>query len=266
MGRTLCETKYGLACGRRFALSELETFMDTWNIEDTRKHILRIHGADQLELAKPALNSTTLMSHYAKYHYHEAKKLLGNLTTKQFKENYPIELVLGLLTEKEKQKLELSIIKIEANIIACLFNIHAIADTLSHIVYYSFGLNLADNKLSEVGVNITSVSNLIKSNNHFSSVHKLLESLINDGDFDHLSAIVNCAKHRGIKRLKFSASGAENLGEPLSLKIPSYTYKTKSFPEIDLKIFLNNQYNRISKLNIDTGIEINKIINTVSWL
>ena len=97
-------------------------------------------------------------------------------------------------------------------------------------------------------------------------MHKLLESLINDGDFDHLSAIVNCAKHSGIKRLKFSASGAENLGEPLSLKIPSYTYKTKSFPEIDLKIFLNNQYNRISKLNIDTGIEINKIINTISWL
>ena len=102
--------------------------MDTWNIEDTRKHILRIHGADQLELAKPALNSTTLISLYAKYHYHEAKKLLCNLTDKQFKENYPIELVLGLLTEKEK--LELSIIKIEANIIACLFNIHAIADTL----------------------------------------------------------------------------------------------------------------------------------------
>lgn len=191
-----------------------------------------------MELAKPALNSTTLISLYAKYHYHEAKKLLCNLTDKQFKENYPIELVLGLLTEKEK--IELSIIKIEANIITCLFNIHAIADTLWHIVYYSFGLNLAENKLSEAGVNITSVSNLIKSNNHFTKVHKHLESLINEGDFDHLSAIVNCAKHRGIKRVNFSASGADNPREPLSLKIPCYTYKTKSFPEVDLKIFLNN--------------------------
>jgi hypothetical protein len=226
----------------------------TWNINETRNHILRIYGEEQLEVARVSLNSVILRQQYARYHYHEANKIIDRFLKKEFKTKHAVEILLDNSYQKN-----LALIKLEANILACLSNMHAIADIYSYAIYYTFGFNLTD-KLAEHKIVTNSVLNIIKNKLEFNTIHQLLNDIKNEGDFGHLSAIVNSSKHRGIKRLKLSFSQLGMPHEPYSIKIPSYDYNNKNFPEVEAKVFLASEFNRATKLQIYMGNAINEIL------
>ncbi|MBC7755336.1 MAG: hypothetical protein H7Z20_01595 [Bdellovibrio sp.] len=207
----------------------------TWNINETRNHILRIYGEEQLEVVRVSLNSVILREKYARYHYHEANKIIDRFLKREFKTKYAIEIAFNNSYQKN-----IALIKLEANILACLSNMHAIADIYSYAIYYVFGFNLIANKLAEHKIDTNSVLNIIKYKQGFSFIYQLLSSIKEYGDFGHLSAIVNHTKHRGVKRLSlcFSQLGMPN--ELYTIKIPLYEYNNKVFPEVDAKQFLNH--------------------------
>lgn len=225
--------------------------MTIWSINDTKKHILRIYGQEQVELVKHSLQSVNLRGEYARYHYHEANKLLDSFLQTEFKTKEPIEIVFENSDEKE-----LTLIKIEANVLACLSNIHAVADIFSYATYYCLGLNLRKNPLSEDKINIAFVLNLIKSNTQFDVLTKLIIRLKDDGDFKHLSAIVNNTKHRELKRLELSFDLTCPPNKSYSIKIPPY----RNYPKVEMKAFLTREYNRIFMLHVDIGNAINEIL------
>ena len=229
--------------------------MTIWSINDTQNHILRIYGKRQLEIAKVSLQSVALQREYARYHYHEAKKIIDKFLKKELKTKNAIEIVFENSHQKERV-----LIKVEANVLACLSSMHALADVYSYAIYYAFGFNLTTNHLPEHKIDTNSVLEIINSNQEFISTHRLLSSIKNDGDFGHLSAIVNNSKHRGIKRLKFSFDQLDTPHESCFIKIPSYDYNKKSFPEIEVKTFLTEEFDRASKLHIDMGNAINEIL------
>ena len=111
-----------------------------WSIKDTENHILRIYGETQLALVRHSLQSIELKRLYAHYHYHEAKKLFANFMQEELKTKHPIEVLLTNTQEQEECR-----IKVEANVLACISNMHTIPDTFAHIIYYTFGLNLDSN-------------------------------------------------------------------------------------------------------------------------
>ena len=227
----------------------------TWDIKDTQNNILRIYGKDQFEMAKTSFQSVIHRQEYARYHYHEANKIIDRFLKKEFKTKDAFE-----ITFESSHKKEITFIKVEANILACLSNMHAIADIYSYAIYYAFGFNLKTNAIAEHKIDTNSVLNIIENKQEFSSIYKLLSSIKNEGDFGHLSAVVNHSKHRGVKRLKLSFS---QLGMPLelySIKIPSYNYNKKNFPEVEAKQFLESEFNRATKLHIDMGNAINEIL------
>ena len=226
--------------------------MPVWSITDTKQHIFRIYGKEQIELVKHSLQSICLRGEYAHYYYHEANKLLDNYLQKEFKTKEPIEVVFENSDSKEN-----ILIQIEANVLACLSNIHAVANTFSYAIYYILGLNLKDNSLNEEKINITSVLNLIRLNKEFDKLDKLLTSLKVDGNFKHLTAIVNNTKHRELKRLELFFDLTAELDKSYSIKIPAY----RGYPKVEMKDFLTTEYNRIFKLHIDIGNAINEILS-----
>lgn len=238
--------------------------MNNWNLNETRDHINRLYGLEQLTLAKSSINSTALRTEYARYHYHEAKKLLKNLTSETLKHKSNDEIVLGIMNEAEQQKFATCTIKIEANVIACLSNIHSVFDTLAHVIYYSLGLNSPEYKTTQGKVSANKIADLIKSKSELNNLNHLLSELIKEGGSSHLSAMVNSAKHRGVERLRFSPDPSCKHQNSLILKTPSIIYKEKLYPEMDLEKFLNLEYNRIGNLNVKIGNEINAILKLLS--
>ncbi|MES2580845.1 MAG: hypothetical protein V4552_09890 [Pseudomonadota bacterium] len=229
--------------------------MNVWSIKDTENHILRVYGKEQLWIAKPSLHSIYLRGNYAHYHYQESNKLLDKFLRKELKTKAPFEVSFENSNSKE-----LTLIKVEANILACLSNIHTVADIFSHAIYYSFGLNLTNSPIHEDKISTNSVLKLIKHNNDFDLIAELLSTLKNGGNFEHLSAIVNSTKHRAIKRLNLSFDLNSPPNKSYSMKIPAYHYKEKGFPEVEVKAFLTKEYNRIFKLHIDIGNAINEVL------
>jgi hypothetical protein len=223
-----------------------------WNIKDTENHILRIYGREQLALVRQSLQSVELKRLYAYYHYHEAKKLFENFMKKELKTKHPLKVILQNTPKQEQCR-----IKVEANVLACLSNMHTIPDTFAHIIYYCFGLNLnSKTHLPERDINVTKVLILIKEVTEFKTVYEFLTSLNTDGYFHHLSAIVNHSKHKFIKRLGWNFSS----GDTYSLTLPAYRYKNFNYQEIEFKTFLEPEYNRMFKLHVELGNAINKVL------
>ena len=170
----------------------------------------------------------------------------------ELKTKHPFEVLLLNTQEQEMCR-----IQVEANVLACLSNMHTIPDTFAHIIYYCFGLNLNSNtELPERDINKQKVLNLIKDVIEFKKVYDFLYILANDGNFRHLSAIVNHSKHKFIKRLgwKFLPD------ETYCLTIPAYRYNNKNYDEVEFKSFLEPEYNRVFKLHVDLGNAITEIL------
>lgn len=72
---------------------------------------------------------------------------------------HPLEVLLLNTQEQEKCR-----IQVEANVLACLSNIHTIPDTFAHIIYYGFGLNFnSSTELLERRINKRNILDKIKN-------------------------------------------------------------------------------------------------------
>lgn len=173
--------------------------MTTWDIQESRDHIVRLFGREQLERARPSLSSVVDRQRHARYHYHEAINLLKQHIGAYPADTSPLYILLGG-DDEQQNELDLCLTKVGANVIACVQSIHAVADILAHATYFSLGLNLLTPPLSEVSISLATVSAQAKLHSEYKPVADMLESLGSGGEFAHIAALANHAKHRSIIR------------------------------------------------------------------
>jgi hypothetical protein len=236
---------------------------DTWSIKETGGHVLRIFGEAQYALARPSLNSVADRKYYAHYHYHEAIDLLKKHVDPALEKYSILEIILG---REEEVQAEFNTIfaRVGANILACIQSIHAVGDILAHAAYFSLGGNLAEKPINPRYISISKVIQRLSAVDKFRPVSDHLSILFVGGAFAHISALANLGKHRSIIRPAIWGDATGIAEEIYALRIPGFEYDGTDFPEVELRPFLEAEYNRCSRLVVDVGNEINAILRSMA--
>ncbi|WP_139826358.1 hypothetical protein [Derxia lacustris] len=237
--------------------------MTTWNLEETRGHIKRLFGPEQLELAKPSLRSVIDRRRFAHYHFDEARSILSGHIDQKLASTSMIEVLLGG-TDEEQSKLDLCLTMVGANVLACVQSIHAIGDIFGHALYFSLGLNSSAKPLPARDITSASVAKLLRANAVLASLSTLLEQFSSGGEALHIAALANQGKHRSIIRTNLWADATGSASNPYELRFESFSFKETTYAETSVKDLLTSEHDRVSKLVVDTGVALNATLSLLS--
>lgn len=232
--------------------------MARWEIEETRQHVRRLFGKDQLELAKPCLNSVVDRQTYARIHYQDAKAKVDFYTQTVLQEASLIDVALG--DQEATGEFNIFIREVGAHLTACVQSIHALPDILAHVIYYCLGLNRTGGALKDRDICAGSILKLLKRESHLDPIAALLESLVSAETFVHLAALTNQAKHRSIV---FPSMNEDLTGLRQRRHIvvfPAFVHDENLYPQVFADDFLAVEYERSSQCVVQTGIELNALL------
>lgn len=233
--------------------------MSTWDISVTSEQINRLFGKEQRELARPCLRSIIERREFAGYHFHKANDLFVKFAQLHLTDAMLLE-VMWSQSEEKRSAFQECIAEVGANVVACIHNMHACGDTLSHAIYLSLGMNLNNKALSESAIYSDSVLKLLASETEFSEIHRLFGHFVGSAQYKHLAALSNHSKHRSIIRPSLSEDWTGTTQEPHTLKLPAFVHKRKPYPEVDARAFIRAEFDRSSVLLVETGNALNEVL------
>ncbi|MCT7507168.1 hypothetical protein [Aliarcobacter cryaerophilus] len=190
-----------------------------------RKLIKEKYQDNQEEIIK-TLNSLDARIMFAEYHFYEYKQITNE-------ENWYI----------------IS----QANIVACMQNLHSSHDILGYLIYFLLELEFDTPK----NIYLNKVFSKIDKSK-YTYLIELLDKLINHDDFKYLNAYTNHSKHRHIVNPIF------NLGIPdikkFGFSFDAFKYDKNNYEKRKVDEFLTNEYNREFQLIIQIENELINII------
>ena len=112
-----------------------------WDLKQLREDVERLFGREQRDLLSPCLNSIVDRQYYARFHFQEGIRLI-----KEFIEHRDDQVSLTLLVvganPQEQEEFCVQRKQTEAHVVACMQSMHALSDTLGHVLYFATGGNL----------------------------------------------------------------------------------------------------------------------------
>ncbi|MBN4058118.1 hypothetical protein JYT55_00020 [Mariprofundus ferrooxydans] len=220
-----------------------------WDLNKFRDKVVAKHGGEQLKLLEPFLHAIIEKHQYCSYHYHEANKLekvfLGDDATSDDKFLY----VFGFSDGKtERTHIDTNYLNIRASLSACLFSLHSISDTISHVVYYALGMNFEKEPINKECISILKVKNRL----NVSQDEKLL-LLLEKFDDDYLTAITNYSKHRSIICPAFTVPMEGLSSKPYYFYFEDFSYKGVHYGRRDAFDYLVKEIERKNTMILEVG-------------
>lgn len=232
--------------------------MNRWDLEETRNHIRRIFGDDQLSLAKPSLGSVVDRQIYARIHFRDAKARTKTYADEALQDTSLFEVMF--CDSEAWAEYNCYIREIAAHLTAFVQSLHAIPDILAHAVYYSLGLNLAENILKPRDIKASTVLKLLKNEPKLEAIANIFDSLIHAESHIYLAALSNQAKHRSVVSPSLSEDFTGTRTEKHMVVFPAFCHGETSYPQVFADEFLAMEYERISRCVVDIGVEINAFL------
>lgn len=232
--------------------------MSRWDIEQTRQHVHRLFGDDQLELAKPCLGSVVDRQTYARIHYQDARTKIESYTQAALQNASLFEVTC--CDSEAWGEFNIFIREVGAHLTACVQSTHAVPDILAHAIYYSLGLNRTSGALKARNICTTRVLKLLKQESQFSPIASPLESLVSTATFAHLNALANQAKHRSIVSPSLNEDLTGTREKRHMVMFPAFVYEDSRYPQVFADDFIAAEYERSSQCVINTGIELNAVL------
>lgn len=233
-----------------------------WNLKDLRKNIENCYGKAQREILSPYLDSIFERRIYAQFHFQEFERLLSEFLTDKEDKTSLTTLILGI-DKEESSNFHICKIQVRAHVIACLQSMHAISDTLSHVIYYS--LNMNNNKELKIKphrVDIDNVLEKLKISPEYKKICKLINELIKNPEYKYLKDIVNRSKHRSIIDTPFIVHLLDDDERPHGLEFCAFKHDGKSYPKRWVDDYLKSEYYRQGQLIVNIGKEINQTVRS----
>lgn len=232
-----------------------------WNLDETRKHVTRLFGrAQQVELAGPALRSVCDRQTYAQIHYKAASAAIESYVSSEL-QNASLLAVTFCGEGEAWGKFNVFVREIGAHLTACVQSIHAVPDILACALYYSLGLNLRPDTLKARELSTRTVTARLSKEPDAARLATLLESLAAGGDFEHLSALCNQAKHRSIVFPSLSEDWTGERAERHAVTFPAFVHDGATYAQVNAKEFLENEFARCCGLVLQIGGELNVILS-----
>jgi hypothetical protein len=230
----------------------------SWNLELLWQAVERRDGAATGLLCRKSLQSIWDRQRMAGYHFDQYKQLIA--------ERFPVgrtsidemrQLIRGGDDAWEAHEREF---EASANVIACLQNLHCMADTLAQVIYLALmpvvpGLQaLQDHRAS-----IATVRAALSKSGAYPKVEDAIDRLCTHPDFVYLNDLVNHGKHRRIVGLEITIDGQSELAVP-QLELGAFEHGTRSYPKREIEPFLNGEFVRQSHLLVEIGQAINDVV------
>lgn len=235
-------------------------YMTTWQLDETREHILRLYGRPQLDLTNPSLRSVVDRQEYARIHYHDALDTLDSFAQAKLQATSLLE-VFFLQAGQISTEFQMCILKIGAYVTACIQSLHAVADILGHAIYFGLAMNMSPKPLANRAITASSVRHALNNNPELRRLRTLYEKLGNEKDFAHLTALTNHSKHRSVILPSINEDQTGLKTERHSLRLSAFEYDGKKYPEVSIKEFLTAAYDHCAVLSIEIGNELNTILS-----
>jgi hypothetical protein len=233
--------------------------MPPWNIEQTRELIESYYGYNQLQLARPSMRAAYVRLQHARYHLEEVKKLLKTHIDDRLETT---DIIMLTMPQDLNAWSEVSnwLMKVEAQMIACAQSIHAIPDTLAHVIYFALGLNLDPNSLKERNINVQNIAKtLAKLGSNYAEIRRTLCSLDEDPSFTRLDAFTNHAKHRGMPEPILSIL-FNDPNIPYEMQFGEFAYDGEKHSQRELEEVLAPAYQAASTTVVAVGNAINSVM------
>lgn len=233
--------------------------MPPWDLQLTRNQIQLRYGDEQLQVVRRCLESIVDRQRYAAYHFHEHKRLLTAHIDDQLVSKSIYQITLAFEPD-EQVTLDLCLTQVSANIVACIQSLHALADILAHVVYYSLGLNKGPRALKEREIGLSSLIRMLAKESDHAELHKNLNSISTHPDFIYLSALVNHSKHRSIVGTVLSVDPPAAGKPPYVLLFDEFTYREFHYARREIEPFLEPTYAWLSQSIVSCGNALNNLL------
>lgn len=236
-----------------------------WDIGLTGELVTAVFGAAQWKKAHPSVRSMADRPEFCRYHYHEALDMMNEYIESNLKET-------GLWgVYEDYDEFSYLMLKIRANIVAFVQSLHAVADTCSHMLYYSLALDKLPKPLKERNISAKEVLKLLKQqcdagHPEYDKLCRLFrEVTIGDG-YKYLDALTNTSKHRSIVRPELNEDATGRREEKWILFLESFWYAGGLFEKINAHEFMRNEHDRIQPLTVNIGVELNEVLKKLQPL
>lgn len=233
--------------------------MNRWDVNQTRKYVEQLYGHEQLTLVRPCIQSVIDRQLYARIHFRDAQSKLKAYVGDALQH---VDLMGITLTGDNETWGDLNVFirEVGAYLTACVQSIHSIPDILSHATYYSLGINLEKGFLPPHLISVRTVSASMKDKDELSGLRALLDELVREDSFSHLSGLANRAKHRSIVAPALNEDWTSERAERHRLVFPEFVYREFTYPQVFADDLLSAEYERCAKLVVAAGIELNAIL------
>jgi hypothetical protein len=157
---------------------------------------------------------------------------------------------------------EVFIIKAGAHATACVQSVHSIPDILANAVYYALGVNITSQALPERRVDIKTVCTALGKLRSTSRLLAALSESTRGNDWEYLAAVANTSKHRSVIRSSFSEDWTGERKNLRELQFAIFERGGKQFWSRSFEDSIGAEYDRLSKVVIETGHELNRWLST----
>lgn len=231
--------------------------MARWNYVELRTFVERLYGTPQRDLVAPSSQSTWRRMEYARYHYHRAELLVDDFVRDHVGDKVTFATVSH---GPERVHFENLMIECGAELLGCVQSLHALADILARTIYYGLGLNRRRDRLAENQLGAKAVIKSAKVQTDTAVVREKLRQLIYGGNFNHIAALSNKAKHSDIVAPILSEDWTGTADKKHKLKFAACNYNGKTYPEVFASEFLGGEFDRCARLYVDAGVALNEVL------
>lgn len=230
--------------------------MSRWDLKQLRESVESIYGRSQRTAISPSLDSIDQRRGFARYHYHEAIRVMKQATS-EHNSDMGIMLLIMQVDEEASSEFQWASFQASAHITACVQSMHTVADMLAHTLYYAYGMNLDQEKaLDAHRIGIRAVTQRLPEG----MVKDHLNTLVEHESFVYLSALTNHSKHRSMVKTTYSLDLTGEAASSHGLKFSGFEYGDEFFIERWVRPTLEAEFNRQEVLVISIGQALNAAV------
>jgi hypothetical protein len=224
-----------------------------WNTQATLDLLLNLYGKPQYVLASASLRSIIHRQEYALVHYQDVTSLVGAYIAANLSDKSLLRVSLGGNDVQRKAFNEL-MVRVGAYTTALVQSLHAMPDILGHAIYYTLAMNRDPEPLGERAISARSVLRRLSGPPELQTLHDLFAEFFQGGDFAHLNALANTAKHRSIVRASLNEDQTGTRAARHLVMLEAVEYDGRSYPAVAVTDLPVNEYDRLFPLTCVSGI------------
>lgn len=233
--------------------------MTRWSIAETKAQVARVHGETHLARIASSLYAMAERQRYARFHFQEVQRLV-TIFQEQFLQDNILFAISHGPNEDEREAFDGLMLQTGAHALACVLSIHAIADVTAFAVYWALGYDRLGMGLRERAVSASSIQPLLRSSASHIPIANVLETLTSEPAYQHVVALANHSKHRGLVRPLLNEDWTGTREHRHELRFASFSYDGVQYPEGELSAILAPAYELASSTVVEVGNSINALL------